>query len=395
MRRQLSLLKEYVSWFDSEIENLFENRIETAKKRYPAAAEKLGFFANLHDKYIEWIAKMLDSNPNQDLVKLKDLIAKFQKALERDLRIKTDIYSYKSVEELESTINEIEDSLGLSKTKLKKVSGENVSVLYKDDRIVLLQPLDEAASCYYGKSTKWCISSTESPNKFDQYTNEDKVKFFFIIDRKAPERKFSKIAIAVYPNNSTVEFYDAGDTRMQFEQLEMLEYPAEFLDKLGEVTGVKFFWREELELKAETLVSDVMTELDKRGSIPGDFFSHYKTDSGTVKPGLMLKAVSLAPIKVLAYLASPEHGIDLKAIEDRLDVLNPSISELLAFRKASENYYGEDTWAFDASWTFLDRRAAAEGFTKEELAELKRGGAEGFVTKYRRAHFKKTGEILA
>ena len=61
----------------------------------------------------------------------------------------------------------------------------------------VIRPLTAEASCYYGKSTKWCISAERSSNYFDQYTSEGKAFLFLLAKRKNIEPAYKKIAVVL------------------------------------------------------------------------------------------------------------------------------------------------------------------------------------------------------
>jgi hypothetical protein len=44
--------------------------------------------------------------------------------------------------------------------------------VYKDSTVRVIQPLNEAASCFWGKGTRWCTAATSGNNYFDTYNRD-------------------------------------------------------------------------------------------------------------------------------------------------------------------------------------------------------------------------------
>jgi len=82
----------------------------------------------------------------------------------------------------------------------------------------VIRPLTAEASCYYGKSTKWCISAERSSNYFDQYTSEGKAFLFLLAKRKNIEPAYKKIAVVLDNSGDFDEYYDSEDDNMYLRQ---------------------------------------------------------------------------------------------------------------------------------------------------------------------------------
>ena len=87
-----------------------------------------------------------------------------------------------------------------------------------NDHHVVIRPLTPEASCYYGKSTKWCISATRSANYFEQYTSDGKSFYFLLAKRKDVDDAYKKIAMVVDRDGSVDEYYDSEDDTMSHGQ---------------------------------------------------------------------------------------------------------------------------------------------------------------------------------
>ena len=103
------------------------------------------------------------------------------------------------------------------KEKKKRASQEakqNSEVVDDNDHHMVIRPLSAQASCYFGKSTKWCISSERSANYFDEYTSDGKAFFFLLAKRKDLEPAFKKIAMVVDRDGDVEAYYDSEDDTM-------------------------------------------------------------------------------------------------------------------------------------------------------------------------------------
>lgn len=126
-------------------------------------------------KYLSWVGKNLDAiGFDEKISKLSNAVKRFD-SISSNLPI-TDLYQYKSDDQLYSALNEYENK---QRRVVRQVEGGNV--VFEDDKFFVVNPLNHKTSCYYGKGTKWCTSAEEN-NQFNRY-NEDG-KLFYIIDKR-------------------------------------------------------------------------------------------------------------------------------------------------------------------------------------------------------------------
>ena len=104
------------------------------------------------------------------------------------------------------------------KAEEKRVAKEGSEVVEDTPYHLVIRPLTKEASCYYGKSTKWCISAERSANYFDQYTSEGKAFFFLLSKRKDIDPNYKKIAVVVDPNGDFDEYYNAEDDNLYLRE---------------------------------------------------------------------------------------------------------------------------------------------------------------------------------
>lgn len=126
-------------------------------------------------KYLNWVGKNLDAIEfDEKISKLSNAVNRFN-YISSNLPI-TDLYQYKSVEDLFSAL---ENYANKQRRVVRQVEGGNV--VFENDKFFVVNPLNHKTSCYYGKGTKWCTSAEEN-TQFNRY-NEDG-KLFYIIDKR-------------------------------------------------------------------------------------------------------------------------------------------------------------------------------------------------------------------
>jgi hypothetical protein len=126
-------------------------------------------------KYLNWVGKNLDAiGFDEKVSKLSNAVKKFD-SISSNLPI-TDLYQYKSEEQLFSALEEYQNK---QKRVVRQVEGGNV--VFENDKFFVVNPLNHKTSCYYGKGTKWCTAA-ETDYQFNKY-NEDG-KLFYIIDKR-------------------------------------------------------------------------------------------------------------------------------------------------------------------------------------------------------------------
>jgi hypothetical protein len=124
---------------------------------------------------LNWVGKNLDAiGFDEKVSKLSNAVKKFD-SISSNLPI-TDLYQYKSEEQLYSALEEYQNK---QKRVVRQVEGGNV--VFENDKFFVVNPLNHKTSCYYGKGTKWCTAA-ETDYQFNKY-NEDG-KLFYIIDKR-------------------------------------------------------------------------------------------------------------------------------------------------------------------------------------------------------------------
>ena len=198
--------------------------IEKVKKKYPTDGEFIDrMFAidpTSQGKYAEWIGKYLDSSLKfKDYDKIEDMIIKivipFEKNYKRinddivnqfverliDSGVKLEGQNLIDVEKIKKDAKDINaykipfylltmlQVLEETKTRFEKerMAKKGVDKVFEDSNFLVVRPLTYEASCYYGKETRWCTSSTENKSHFEKYSS-DGILYYFI-DKRYPRDK--------------------------------------------------------------------------------------------------------------------------------------------------------------------------------------------------------------
>jgi hypothetical protein len=153
-----------------------EGRVEDFQNKFSQkfSKEQLERITKLFlPKYLNWVGKNLDAiGFDEKVSKLSNAVKKFD-SISSNLPI-TDLYQYKSEEQLYSALEEYQNK---QKRVVRQVEGGNV--VFENDKFFVVNPLNHNTSCYYGKGTKWCTAA-ETDYQFNKY-NEDGKLFLIII----------------------------------------------------------------------------------------------------------------------------------------------------------------------------------------------------------------------
>jgi len=189
-----NLLKEYIR----QVLLLQEAKIDDVKVKYPALASLIDAnFSGLQPKYLEWSAKILSQDSSQEIAEaIAELISNFDELLSKNQiqGSQRDINSFKSLDDLASLVSSFEGKDTKRTEKLGKFRQERTQAvedsipIFEDDNVFIVIPLSKEASCFYGKSTTWCIAYTTAPNQWDNYTLRKKLGFVFIFDKMTGEK---------------------------------------------------------------------------------------------------------------------------------------------------------------------------------------------------------------
>lgn len=165
---EMSLSDIYAKYYSNIPSDVF-NRLIAADPT--AKPNKMG-------KYGKWILSLYQRGLLKvgDLVEVKDCLSYFIQYINR-IEVK-DINKYGSVRELYDVVKPFMENpkQATSKTDaLRKQKHEEAEKVYEDGEWMVIVPHTQAASCLYGKGTKWCTASANYQNMFDYYNDRGKL----------------------------------------------------------------------------------------------------------------------------------------------------------------------------------------------------------------------------
>lgn len=186
---------------------LVESRVDEFKSKYGRKFNEnqiARIIDNVQTKFLDWVGKNLETiNFEDNFRNAIQYLREFEK-ISSNLP-QTDINSYNSVSELGKALDTYSKK---EKRNYKPVQGGNL--VFENDRFYVVNPLTHEASCYYGKGTKWCTSTTDSDSNFSKYNSDGKL--FYIVDKKLKtDDPYYKVAL-LYKFDKGKSWWDARDT---------------------------------------------------------------------------------------------------------------------------------------------------------------------------------------
>jgi hypothetical protein len=201
-------------------ELIIEGRVSDAKKKFKETSDEIFNYYVENDpsgnqKYLDFL---LTYTP-KDYKKVGGLQTAF-------IDLVTFFHQYQNMYTIKDinqhTVNSLMYHTKIVKSKLedkleKKHAKKEKTVVYEDNRWLVVAPHSWKASCYYGMGTKWCISMRETESYWQKYDKDS--TFFFVIDKtKATFNQMYKIAYRLIGPRGTVEIWDAEDMNITFNR---------------------------------------------------------------------------------------------------------------------------------------------------------------------------------
>ena len=181
-----------------------------------------------NNKYLEWMVKTVMKGEVYDSG-VVDVVTKFHKNIQRIGN--KDINSYNTYNELFQVVSDAEERRKL--IELEKEAKKQKTIIYDDNRWLVVSPHSHKASCYYGAGTKWCVTTKNTSTHWDRYSS--RATFFYIIDKtKKQDDPLYKVAYRKLRFGDKYELWDAEDTEIssRVSGTEYFEYlPIELKEK--------------------------------------------------------------------------------------------------------------------------------------------------------------------
>jgi len=192
--------------FKEFIELLIESRVETLKKKfskvntdhdhlayYREGSNIVQHFADNADPtpkkiYTQWIMNRYNEKNfrQEDHPRIHQTLSDFEK--HKPKIEKRDINSYKSLKDLEDTIQPF--SVQKSKREeVRDIKHEGAEKIHDENGVEVHHLKNKEAACHYGAGTRWCTAAKNN-NMFDMYNRGGKLYFVKAKDEKGNLRKY-------------------------------------------------------------------------------------------------------------------------------------------------------------------------------------------------------------
>lgn len=234
----MNLLIEYVRSF-LLIENRLKKTLAKYKDKFPRNMHAESVVVELSDldpsgqnKYLDWMVKQFILN-KMDYYGVKDIAEPVKFFHDNVQRFKKkDINQYKTLDELQKTVEQIKSKK--SKSQQRKDIKSDVDKIYEDEYVAIVHPKTHDSVCLYGAGTKWCITQREESH-YDEYSGNN-IIFYYILSKVLPsDDPLYKVAAAIIRNEDNSvddwEMYDAEDNQISPDNFEHL-YSERLFDHL-------------------------------------------------------------------------------------------------------------------------------------------------------------------
>lgn len=163
-------------------------------------------------KYLQWLVTRYTENQFslEDKTRVVDAMGNFSKYSKKlELR---DINQHKDLSDLEDKLSQFNDNDAKSNRQLDKekeaemFKSKQAKIFYQDDKIKVIIPGTEEASCHFGVGTKWCTAADKN-NLFNTYNKKGKL---YIVIAGGEKYQF---------HFKTEQFMDATDRQVNLVDL--------------------------------------------------------------------------------------------------------------------------------------------------------------------------------
>ena len=164
-------------------------------------------------KHIEWICKMYLEDKNFDEIILGELLEEFEK--KNKFIEQKDINKYQSIKDLQDAIIKAQE------TKIEKMVGKLTTqpeIVFQNEKVIVFRPKTKEEAIDLGRGTKWCISTTESKNYWEDYYYKKLFTIYIIFNFTGKYNKY-KIAVLVDRFGDLHSIWDANDEENTIDML--------------------------------------------------------------------------------------------------------------------------------------------------------------------------------
>ena len=201
--------------------NLMES-LASAREKYlitnQISDEEFNLIKDLDpSKNFKYVEKMIDVyvKESPSLEELANTFKDFDEMSKKNQLKNSDITSYGSFSDiLDTTQNTFSEYKEKIETKAK---GNEVDIVYEDDKVLVLIPRTHEAVCKYGSGTKWCITE-EDPEHYLNYLSKSITHYFVIMKGLPKSNPNYKMAVSVTEDGG-FECNDALDKSIPIEKV--------------------------------------------------------------------------------------------------------------------------------------------------------------------------------
>ena len=187
---------------------LAESRVSDFQKKYADKINQsdfnkiIGRDPSRNYKYIDWAGKILSKDSDLDVDDLMSDIALFHNKIRG-----RDIYSLKNYDQLHDLVHPARSEKLTKRQQLYR----DATVLLNDDHWLIVAPNTHEQSRFFGGSTSWCISTSNSEH-WNDYYDKNGNELVFVIDRtKKQGDSHWKVCVVSGPGDNDVEDSELRD----------------------------------------------------------------------------------------------------------------------------------------------------------------------------------------
>jgi hypothetical protein len=137
---------------------------------------------------LAWILNNIKTRRGEDLYKIKESIALFEKAKKvNQLPIDKKDINKLNIDTLFDLTFQLQNQNLQSNTEKEKETKKDSKKVFENDEWLIVVPETEEAACYYGKGTKWCTAGNTN-NQFDYYNRQGTL--YILINKQDQSEKF-------------------------------------------------------------------------------------------------------------------------------------------------------------------------------------------------------------
>lgn len=197
--------------------NLVSERMDEEKHRYEMNNELSYVTENVH-RFIsdKTVIESMDFQTKLAVIRLFDMTAmgrdeyrEIHDFIQRHMNNKFHDVDVNKIETMDS-LKKLNSRASIS--ELNKELEKQVDVLMNNDTWLVVRPITYEASCKYGAQTRWCTTSSDSPNHFFRYTQNGKL--VYILNKETGQKTALFEGRSPQNDNYEISFWNERDDRI-------------------------------------------------------------------------------------------------------------------------------------------------------------------------------------